>query len=459
LTDHPDIGQLAADGTALSDLHPAGADTGDTDGSGLHSGSSSDARGVNKADRRFIQTVRRTALLNGATALVGALTGVLLARLLGPGGRGEYAAITSLFGFALVLFEFGLAASVVYYVSRDRDRAGSYVGTVAMLLLPMALVGGFFLIAASYAFLRGFEGRGWTFFAAAACLVFSIAGTPAMSTLQALNIHKWNAIRLLQPVVLGTSLACLAVWPAIHVGHVIQLFAASLAVRSIVAWLAYRKLDLSPLRFSRPTVRPVLTFGALNLASTAPNSLNARLDQMLLALLIPFSQLGQYAVAVSLSVLVAPLTAAFGNVAFPQIARGLRVDEIAKSAVRGAFTVSLFGVGVVTLLAPMVVPILYGDGFGAVSRLLFFLAPGAVFFAVNQVLGDVLRGRGMPGLVARCEWVGVALTVVGLGLLVPRFGALGAAATSSLSYVAVHVLLWLAMRRSQRGAMLPKGGL
>src|SRR5665648_595896 len=87
----------------------------------------------------FITSVGHTAAFNLAGTGISAATGILLARWLGPTGRGDYAAVTAYFGIALVFFELGLGASVVFHVSRYRRAHADYVWTAAGLLIPLAL--------------------------------------------------------------------------------------------------------------------------------------------------------------------------------------------------------------------------------------------------------------------------------------------------------------------------------
>lgn len=195
----------------------------------------------------------------------------------------------------------------------------------------------------------------------------------------------------------------------------------------------------------------MLRFGILNMSSTAPNSVNGRFDQILLAVMVSSAALGQYAVAVSLSVLAAPLVMAFGHVAFPSLARGERVLETIRAATRGSVLVSVVSIAVIVIAGPFLVPILFGPGYQSVTPLLLVLAPGAAVVVVNQVLGDVLRGLGRPGVVAACEWLGVISTVGGLVLLVPHLGAMGAALTSTVTYVIVYVLLRRSVSRHAAG--------
>jgi len=101
----------------------------------------------------------------------------------------------------------------------------------------------------------------------------------------------------------------------------------------------------------------------------------------------------------------------------------------------------IVSIAVIVAAGPFVVPVLFGPGYESVTALLFVLAPGAAVVVVNQVLGDVLRGLGRPGAVAVCEWAGIVSTVAGLALLVPHVGVMGAAVTSTATYVVVFLLL------------------
>jgi O-antigen/teichoic acid export membrane protein len=260
-------------------------------------------------------------------------------------------------------------------------------------------------------------------------------------------------VRLTQPLLYAAVLLVAMTIVELDAPRVIALFGATLLLQAGLAWWLYRKLDLPRGKFSRPAAGSMLRYGIRDFASTAPNALNGRLDVVVLALMVPSAALGQYAVAVSLSVIASPIAAAFGNVAFPRIAQGDRSGRTVVEALRGSYIVAVVGVGAVVLAGPVLVPVLYGRGFDGVPRLLFVLAPGAALYLVNLVMSDLLRGLGRPGLVARCEWVGVACTIAGLMLLVPHFGAVGAAATSSVTYVAVHLLLRRFVRSAAANGM------
>ena len=391
--------------------------------------------------------VRRTAVFNISASLVAAVTGILLARWLGPTGRGHYAAVTAYFGLMLILTEVGISASLVFYVAKWRSDADNYVRTAARILIPLGLVGSAVTFGGALLVLDDSDARRVPFLVLAICVILSLIGAPRSFALQALSISKWNIVRLSQPLVMIVLVVGYEIAHPVDVTIVVGLMAVAIAVQVALSWVLYAREHICRGSYKRALMAPMVRFGLSNAASTAPNSINARVDQLVLAVMVAPAILGQYAVAVTLSLLAGPLALAFGNVAFPRLARGGNVIEIAKRSVRGSMIVSILGVGVIMASSPFVVPKVFGDGYGDVTTLLVILGPGAVVFVVNQVIGDLLRGLGRPGIVARCEWFGLTCTVAGLYLFVPTFGAYGAAATSSVVYLIVHVLLRIYLHR------------
>src|SRR5271169_3669813 len=82
-------------------------------------------------------------LLTGTTNVIigvlGIFSGAFVARLLGPKGRGELAAIQTwptLFGYLVML---GTDQAVVYYSAREPDRAGRFVGTAASISVLVSI--------------------------------------------------------------------------------------------------------------------------------------------------------------------------------------------------------------------------------------------------------------------------------------------------------------------------------
>src|SRR6202030_2462068 len=76
-----------------------------------------------------------TAATNIALAVLGMVSGILAARLLGPHGRGELAAIQTWPSFIASLAMLGMPEAVVYYSARAPSTAGRYLGSAVMVAL------------------------------------------------------------------------------------------------------------------------------------------------------------------------------------------------------------------------------------------------------------------------------------------------------------------------------------
>ena len=99
------------------------------------------------------------------------------------------------------------------------------------------------------------------------------------------------------------------------------------------------------------------------------------------------------------------------------------------------------------VVAPWLIPHVFGSGYVGVVPLLWILTPAGVFLACNQVTGDVLRGRKRPFVVARAEGLAAVFTVILLVALLPVAGVYGAAIASTVAYGVALVMMLLSLRR------------
>src|SRR5262245_2797465 len=92
-----------------------------------------------------------TAAANAALAVIGLLTGLLTARLLGAEGRGQLAAVQAWPLFLATLGSFGLPEAIAYFVARSPSQARAALATGLLLALPfvlIAVVSGLWLVPA-----------------------------------------------------------------------------------------------------------------------------------------------------------------------------------------------------------------------------------------------------------------------------------------------------------------------
>jgi O-antigen/teichoic acid export membrane protein len=219
-------------------------------------------------------------------------------------------------------------------------------------------------------------------------------------------------------------------------------YALALVIGLALVWIQLRPHWL----WDRQAIPKLIHYGYRIQATNLASLVNQRIDQLILSLIIPPRQLGYYAVAVTLSTAVTAFSVAVGVVTFSH--GSSQESEAAKATIGRSFRASLIWLLVTcTLLyvfAPAVIRIVFGPAFSASALACRILLPGTLMIGMNQVLYNGSSALGKPGLPSIAEGVSVIVTALGLYLLVPRYGYIGAAIVSSIAYT-VSFLVMLAL--------------
>ncbi|MEA2444212.1 MAG: hypothetical protein QOJ12_1504, partial [Thermoleophilales bacterium] len=116
---------------------------------------------------------------------------------------------------------------------------------------------------------------------------------------------------------------------------------------------------------------------------------------------------------------------------------------IARSSIR-ALGLALLIAGAVGAIAPWLIPAVFGKQFKGAVAPLELLLPGVVAYAPVTVLVVYLSvRRAEPWWSLAVSVVSMVVTVGAAALLIPGHGARGAAAGSSIGYVAGAALAWV----------------
>jgi len=399
----------------------------------------------------YVRSVVRTAGTNVITVGLGSIAGVILARVLGPGGRGTVAALLAWTGVVAIVASIGLTQATCYWVAKDATRAREFVRTAVLIGLVLGSSAG--ILGASAAAVLVEDGAVRLIFVAGfAAVPLVIVGGIWTSALQALEIRAWNRARLIQPTVYFVGTLLLWSIGSLSVLTSVGVLLTAIAAQAAVARHLVTRNTSGEACFQRVLVRPLLQYGWRTSLSALPVQVNYRLDQVVLSLIVTAGTLGNYAVAVSLAALASPIGSAFGSIAFPQIA-GSRstheIDRIQRHAIFGSLAAAAALLLPLALVAPWLVPALFGPGFERAVLPFRILTLGSIVYVMNQVIGDVLRGRGRPLVPALAEGLAAIVTVVLLMILVPAYGVRGAAITSTIAYAAASVVLIVALRRAR----------
>jgi len=405
------------------------------------------------------------ALLNFASQILvlgaGTATAVLVARLLGPAGKGVVslvmlsAALPVTFGALGVPMYHGCVAGRGEF-SRAELRANAVFYALtgsALIALIAVLVRWTGLLSVSAMQL------GWVLAAVPAGLAMRnfagiFQGEGRFGEYNALTLVMWLVI-LTGTVVLGLTVGGLkSVLAAWWLGYVV---AAGLG------WWMLRGGAFQ--RPSKVLLRASLEFGLAVWCVQLVGEANLRFDTYVAAFVGGAAGAGYYSVAVSITNLLFYLPAAIGTGTLPRMATETP-EEAARLTGIGC-RISLWSSAAlavfVAFAARPLIHFLFGPAFDPAVVPLLLLLPGIVVYALAHVTTSYFYGQaGRPMLNGLVALISLVVGLAASAILAPRYGLAGVATAVSIGRtVAMGVNLWLFTRLSRCpliDALLPRPG-
>lgn len=203
--------------------------------------------------------------------------------------------------------------------------------------------------------------------------------------------------------------------------------------------------------FGRPNVallREAVAFGSPGWLGSVARFMNFRTDQILMGFLATEAALGVYAVAVNASEILLYLPQATAIALVPVIARTAAHGHTEQTlrAFRIVMVITLVSMVVAVAAGWPLLPIVFGEKFAGSQLPFLLLLPGAIGFVGMSVLSNALLASA-PGLSSIGPAVSLAVGIALDVLLIPRYGASGAAVAATMAYIAGGVAAVFAYRR------------
>ena len=397
---------------------------------------------------------RNIATLIGGQGLNLALSGaatILLARYLGASQLGEFGGLYAYLGLYGWLTTFGLETILARQVAQNREQAGSIL--VTGVCLSSAFAAGAMVIALVLAPVFGYSAalRPLLIFASVDVLLLTPLRLPGI--VFQVDLRQWYGvgIGLVRQIVWLLVLILLA---AAHASLLwIILGRTSCAVLEVaLIFVAIRKKGFlaGPWRVLSAEAKSYLSYGFPVAMSTLAVGIYHRIDQVMLFKMSTDQVLGNYVAAVRLTELVSLFPIAVMSSMFPILAQTAGEDDRFRQYLRLSFRslmALVFGICVfVTLFSGLIARLTYGAKFGAAGPLLAVLiwSEVPVFFGV--VMSNGLVAKNLQNYLPLSTGIGAAVNV-GLNLyMIPRWGAIGSAWATNISYTLAAILLFLAFR-------------
>ena len=413
---------------------------------------------------RFRQQVGTTLLTQVAGLTLTVATSAIIARWLGPAGKGSLTIAMLAPGIVSLFLGCGLAVANVYFV-------GSRRFTVAQLARNSV---GFALVAAlaGTAIILILRATGWLTrllpgvppgIATLTLLTFPIGLVAGylMSILQGLQrIFRINVVNLIQGLLALSAVLVMVVGLEFGLlGGVLAYLIAGVAGLLLFAWFVRREGgDLKP-AWERTVLKPQLAFGLRGYVGNVLQFFNYRFDAFLVNFFLGPAGVGIYGVSVALAELLWQFPNAVSFVIFPKAAT--THPEIMNTFTPRVFRITLgltfAGALALAVAGRFLIVLIYGSAFAAAYGPLLALLPGVALLGGAKVLTNEIAGRGFPLYNSIASGLGLVVTVVMDLLLIPKYGVMGASVASSLSYALIFLAAIVFYRIASRHRPLASG--
>jgi O-antigen/teichoic acid export membrane protein len=393
--------------------------------------------------------VGRLTAANAIVAALGLLTGPLLARALGPGGRGDLAAILVPLGLLPALLGLGIPA----YLYRELPRGRPPAVVLTSLAVPVTAVGAVMAVLAVPAsrWLAGDRETVRLFLLMGFLLMpLSLVGRLLLPALA--SLERWERVVAATIIPFAVSAATIVVLFAAG-----RLTVAAAAAASIAGGLLALAPGLPLLweggrpRFERRVARDGVAFGAQSWLGGIAFLVNVRLDQFVMIGAVAPRELGLYAVAATLASASGIVTSGISPPLMTRVGAG--ETALVAQTVRLTLAATAIFNALLALFASLLLPLVFGADFRRAVGMTLVLLLANVFAAGCAVLSSGLQACGHPLVPSLGEGAAVVTTLVGLLLLLGPLGGVGAAIASTVAYATSFAIQLAAARR-----LVPGGG-
>jgi O-antigen/teichoic acid export membrane protein len=191
-------------------------------------------------------------------------------------------------------------------------------------------------------------------------------------------------------------------------------------------------------------------------AANLAQFLNYKLDVFVVGYFAGRTSVGRYTLAVSLAQLLWLMSSSVASVLLPKVAASSDPTVIVQHTTR-VCRLSLWataaGALALAVLATLAIPALYGEAFRPSITALLWLLPGIVVFSIATVLAAYIAGTGKPHLNLMVSGFSLIVTIALNFALIPRLNIVGAAIASTVSY-SLSALMLIAFFKRETGASL-----
>lgn len=397
------------------------------------------------AKRNYFSDIMSILSSNLMVTFCNLALGILLSRMLGAAGFGLYSSIIVVPIMVIGFTQLGIRRSAIYHIGNKLLPEDNIVSALFILLLYTSALS--IIICGSVYFFA--ETKPYD----PLISVLVLITIPLLLT----NVFAGGVflgkeeIRRASIINVGPTLLTLLftlVFVLFMKMNVLGAFLGIFAANLIMFIFIYRIIVIEyrykiTWKYHEPIMKSMIKLGLVNAIAIFVMQLNYRLDILMLKKLSTLEEVGYYSLAMQIAEQLWHIPHAIEAIILSRSAN-TKDDVPMHRTVASIFRVSLL-IGLASgilifFIAPPLIPLIFGKDFAQSVRMIQVVLPGILLLVGFRILNSRLTGMGKPQIAIYTFAPALVINFVLNLFLIPRYGGIGAAWSTNVSYAVGSVI-------------------
>lgn len=391
----------------------------------------------------FLKDTSRVAFSNGIMIFFGLASSIITARYLGPEKNGIIAALLVYPGLFMTVGSLGIRQSTTYFLGKkiySEDEIKTAITQIWMFTTVISLIICFVLM-------RSFSNSGenilWVLLALAP-VPFSLFNTYNSGIFLGNNdIKTFNKINWIPSLLSFLGLVIFVVALKLKVSGALAAAIAGPLFMACILLFKNKFIQSFSFNYNWNIIKAMLSLGVVYAVALFVINLNYRIDIIILDKLSTPFELGIYSKGAAITQYLWQIPTVLSTIVFARSSVSKNENNFSikvAQLLRLSFILVTIMAVVLIFLSPFVIITMYGNEFFGSIKILQILLPGVIILTIFKVMNMDLAGKGKPWISMKAMLPALILNIAVNLILIPKYGGMGAAISSTVSYSLAGIL-------------------
>jgi len=391
------------------------------------------------AKRTYLRDILSLLGSNLTVTLCNLLIGILLTRLLGAAGFGLYSAIIVVPIMVIGFTQLGIRRSTIFHIGNKLLPEDHIVSALFLLLLWSSVLS-IMICGFVYFFLSSQPFDPLIIVLVLLTIPLLLTNVFAGGVFLGKEDIRRASILNAGPTIMTLLLTILFVW-----GLKLSVLGAfiSIALSNLIMFFITYRIIIVQFRYNitwkyhEGIMKSMIKLGLVNAIAVFIMQLNYRLDILMLKKLSTLEEVGYYSLAMQIAEQLWHVPLAIETIILSRSANShddQQVHRTVASIFRISLIIGFLGGLIILIIAPAVIPIIFGHEFARSVTMIQVVLPGILLLIGFRILNSRLTGMGKPQIAIYTFLPALVINFIANLFLIPRFGGVGAAWATNISY-------------------------